>query len=66
MKIILNGQAKEFADSINLKNIVDQFCKDNRPVIAEVNGTIIKSQQWKEKILSAGDAVELVNFVGGG
>ncbi len=66
MKIILNGQTKECEDSISLKNIVDQFCKEARLVIAEVNGTIIKSRQWNEKILSPGDVVELVNFVGGG
>ena len=66
MKILLNGQAKEFADSISLKNIIEQFCQETRPVIAEVNGEIIKRYQWKEKMISAGDTIELVNLVGGG
>ena len=66
MKITLNGQKKECADSLSLKNIIEQFCKETRPVVAEVNGTIIKSPQWAQKILSPGDTVELVNFVGGG
>ncbi len=66
MRIILNGQEKECADAVSLKNIIEQFCKDSRCVVAEVNGTVVKSPQWAQKILSAGDTVELVNFVGGG
>lgn len=66
MKIILNGKSQECAESARLKSIVEQFCKDTRHVIAEVNGTIVKNNQWSEKILSDGDAIELVNFVGGG
>jgi thiamine biosynthesis protein ThiS len=66
MKITLNGQSKEFSKSITLKNIIEQFCKDTHHVIAEVNGTIVKSPQWAEEILNEGDTVELVNFVGGG
>ncbi len=66
MKITINGQEKEFTSSVNLKKVIEQFCKDSQHVIAEVNGTIIKSQVWPEKNLSNGDTVELVNFVGGG
>lgn len=66
MKITLNGQTKEFSAALNLKTIIEQFCKDTRHVIAEVNGDIIKHPSWGEKTLSDGDAIELVNFVGGG
>ena len=66
MKIILNGREKEFFDPINLESIIHQFCRNNRQVIAEVNGAVIKKNKWPEKILSEGDTVELVNFVGGG
>ena len=66
MKIILNGQEKELAPPVKLNKVVEQFCQDCRPVIAEVNGRIVKSQAWNETTLSSGDTVELVNFVGGG
>ena len=66
MKIILNGQPQECAESTRLKNIIDQFCQDTRFVIAEVNGAIVKNTQWPARTLSDGDTIELVNFVGGG
>ncbi len=66
MKIILNGKSQECAESTPLKSIIEQFCKDTRHVIAEVNGAIVKNTAWSEKILTDGDSVELVNFVGGG
>ena len=66
MKITVNGQEKEIPTKINLKNLIEQFCKDTRHVIAEVNGEIVKSPTWKNKELAAGDTIELINFVGGG
>ena len=66
MKITLNGREKECADRVSLQNIVEQFCKDGRRIVAEVNGTIVQSQQWAQKILSPGDTIELVSLVGGG
>ncbi|HLD69849.1 MAG TPA: sulfur carrier protein ThiS [Candidatus Omnitrophota bacterium] len=66
MKIILNGKIQECAESTRLKNVIEQFCKDTRRVIAEVNGAIVKNTAWAEKNLADGDVIELVNFVGGG
>ena len=66
MKIQLNGQEKEFPHYQNLQQIVEQFCKQSSRVIAEVNGNIIKTPSWDKTVLKDGDAVELVNFVGGG
>ena len=66
MKITLNGQVKEFPSIPNLESIVEQFCKDKNPVIAELNGEIIKNPLWEETIIKEGDAIELVSFVGGG
>ena len=66
MKITLNGQPQECAPSTGLKNIIEQFCRDQRFIIAEVNGAIVKNTQWEKQTLSDGDTIELVNFVGGG
>ena len=66
MKIVINGNEKEINEKINLKQIIEQFCRNNRHIIAEVNGTIIKSPQWEGKTIRSGDTIELVNFVGGG
>ena len=66
MKITLNGQVKELPNTPNLGSIVDRFCKNNAPVIAELNGEIIQNSRWGETALNDGDSVELVSFVGGG
>jgi sulfur carrier protein len=66
MKIILNGQIKEFPSAPNLEDVIGQFCKDKNPVIAELNGAIIKDPQWKSTAVKEGDIIELVSFVGGG
>ena len=66
MKIKLNGQEKEFAGAQTLQSIIEQFCREHRRIIAEVNGEIVKSPRWVETLLKDGDAIELVSFVGGG
>lgn len=66
MKITLNGKTRELTNALNLENIVGQFCKDKNPVIAELNGEIIKNLLWEETLIKEGDTIELVSFVGGG
>jgi sulfur carrier protein len=35
-------------------------------LVVELNGQIIKQQQWAETQLNSGDRLELLSFVGGG
>ncbi len=37
-----------------------------RSLVVELNGRIIKQQQWANTSLAEGDVLELLNFVGGG
>ena len=66
MKITINGKEQQFVSVSNLGQIIENFCKQNNRVIAEVNGEIVKSKQWEKTPLNDGDKVELVSFVGGG
>ncbi len=66
MKITLNGQLKELTSAPNLKDIINQFCQNTQNIIVEVNGDIIKPAQWHGTSIKKGDAIELLNFVGGG
>ena len=66
MKITLNGQTKEIPSAIDLKTLIEQFCKNPRHVIAEYNGTVIKSDQWETRSILENDVLELITFVGGG
>ena len=66
MNIHVNGQVREFPDTLNLKELVERSSKGTAPVVAELNGEIVKNPEWEKTVLKQGDAVELVTFVGGG
>ena len=69
MKININGQIKELSSAANLKDVISQFCKDERSssrIITEHNGNIIKCAQWPDTPVKDGDTIELVSFFGGG
>jgi len=66
MNIQLNGQTKTIEGIKTLKGLISTFAKNPDHVIAEVNGTIVKTPQWEETSLNEGDTIELISFVGGG
>lgn len=66
MKITINGQPREIAAQPDLHSIIAVCLPDNRYVLAELNGEIIKKPLWAITPVREGDKLELVNFVGGG
>lgn len=66
MQIIINGQTKEFPNENDLYSLINGLCQTMDHIIAELNGVIIKKDQWKTTILTDGDSIELISFVGGG
>ena len=66
MAITINGTPKDCRQPVLLAELVNQYCKNPKHVIAEVNGEIINASQWQHISVSDGDTVELVGFVGGG
>ena len=66
MHIILNGQKKEIFPPQNLREVIGRFSPSPAVLIAEVNGAIVKKNQWDEIRVNDGDTIELVSFVGGG
>lgn len=66
MKLLINGEHKEFSDGISVEDLIHQLGVRKETVVAEVNRQIVQNDQrpgWK---LSDGDQVELIQFVGGG
>ncbi len=66
MKIIINGREKKIETPANLKAFIEGFCRNPAHVIAELNGSVVKNQEWDKRGLQEGDRLDLVNFVGGG
>ena len=66
MKIILNGKPTDSLQALTLQQLVEQYAKDPAHIVAELDGAVIARSAWGATPLSAGSAVELLTFVGGG
>lgn len=66
MKIIINGETKEFNAKITLEEVLKKLSLEGKVMAAAVNMEIVKQNQWKTYILKDGDKLELLDFVGGG
>ena len=67
MAIVLNGKSIELPEEINsIQNLLPHYNLENRIVVVEVNQEITYKEQYDSTILSDGDRVEIIHFVGGG
>ena len=66
MKITINGQEKNIPAPTDLRSLIERLCKTPARVVAELNGEVVRNQEWERRHLKDGDSVELANFVGGG
>lgn len=66
MKITVNGRSTEIAEGMDLHRLVHSGKASPDKVILVLNDGVVKSDQWSLTVLSEGDRVELVSFVGGG
>ncbi|MCG3651283.1 sulfur carrier protein ThiS [Aliarcobacter butzleri] len=66
MKLIINGENKEFTDNLTLSDIIKNLQVENKVMAAAVNMNIVKKQDWNNFIPKENDSIELLNFVGGG
>ena len=66
MEIILNGEPYQLDQPLTVVALLERLEIDARRVAVEHNLTIIKRHRFPEVIVSDGDQVEIVNFVGGG
>ena len=66
MKLIINGETKEFSDGFSLQNIITDLQIDSKVMAAAVNMNIIKKDDWNNFIPKNDDKIELLQFVGGG
>lgn len=66
MRIVLNGNEREFAASLTLAQLIEQLGMNVNRVAAELNRQIVSREHWPLTTLKEGDRLELVHFVGGG
>ena len=66
MKLTVNGTETEITDGLTVTGMLGSLGIDPDRVAVEVNLKVIKRCDLGEHQLNEGDAVEIVNFVGGG
>jgi sulfur carrier protein len=66
MTLIINGETKEFDDSVTLQDIITNLQIENKVMAAAVNMNIVKKDEWSNFIPQNDDKLELLQFVGGG
>lgn len=66
VEIRLNGEAHELRDGSSVVDLLEGLGLGGRKVAVELNRDIVPRPSYPTTALSAGDVVEVVQFVGGG
>jgi thiamine biosynthesis protein ThiS len=66
LDILVNGEPRRVAERSTLLDLLDALGLDPRTVVVELNREIVRRPRLGETAIAAGDAIELVHFVGGG
>ena len=66
MTITLNGDRHDIPGPLSISELLAQLEIDARRVAVELNTAVVKKADYDSSVVDDGDAVEIVNFVGGG
>lgn len=66
MKLIINGEEKEFNKNITVAQVLEKLRLNGKVMAAAVNMEIVKQNNWESHVLYDSDKLELLDFVGGG
>jgi len=66
MILTINGEPRDFPDSLTLAALIAQLGMKADRVAVELNLEIVQRGNWEATQLKNGDKLEIVHFVGGG
>ena len=66
MKVVINGEDREFTSVASLSDLLAQLGMKADRVAVELNRDLVPRDRWPATMLSDGDKLEIVHFVGGG
>jgi sulfur carrier protein len=66
MQVKLNGEVREVPDGATVAGLLAHLGVKVQRVAVEVNESIVTKDRYQDHAIRAGDAVEIVAFVGGG
>lgn len=66
MEVTLNGRTREVPEGLTVRALLDHVGLTDGPVAVEINRDVVPRAQHVTRVVAAGDAIEVVHFVGGG
>lgn len=66
MQLSINGETRQLAEGTSVQALVGLLNLNPTQVAIERNGSIVPKSAYAEVALQAGDALEIVQFIGGG
>ena len=64
--VFLNGESRSIGAETDLVRLLETFSLPSQRIAIELNNTVIRRADWPQTIISEGDKIEVVHFVGGG
>lgn len=66
MRIVVNEETREVPEGTTVAGLVEQLRLPAERLALELNRAVVPRAEWPGTVLSEGDRVEIVHFVGGG
>ena len=66
MQVVVNGTSRDVPDDLTVTGLVGHLGLADGPVAVEINREIVPRAEHPTRRVAAGDAIEIVHFVGGG
>ena len=66
MEIVVNGEAQEILTECTVFQLLEDKAVTLKAAVIELNGKILKQEQWQSTVMHAGDSLEILVFLGGG
>jgi thiamine biosynthesis protein ThiS len=66
MKILINGETRQFEESKTISGLVADLGLEPKMVLIEHNGTALHRSEWITCLLSESDRIEILQVAAGG
>ena len=66
VQVVVNDEPRDLTDGATVADLVAALGLGPRRIAVEVNRAVVPRADYAATVLHAGDAVEVINFVGGG
>ncbi len=66
MTLTINGESRNFGSLSTVVDLIEALGLKGDRVAIELNRNIVSRTDWPSTLLSEGDRLEIVHFVGGG